>query len=229
MSTKTFPIVEMTLDKIVGGGQTLGSLDYGKKAFVWGGLPGEKVQVQLTKKKSSYVEGVVTEVIEPSADRVNPIDETSYLSTSPWQIMNFPREQHYKAALIEEAFELHDIVLPNPIEVYSDNQEMAYRNKIEFSWWWDKEVGQLDLAFFRRGTHGKIPVNGSSLADPKINEAAHRIRDTLRNRNIQAFVLKTLLIRSNRNGDVVAQLYVKDVFFDAFTEKELRDFVVTGF
>jgi 23S rRNA (uracil1939-C5)-methyltransferase len=229
MSTKTFPIVEMTLDKIVGGGQTLGSLDYGKKAFVWGGLPGEKVNVQLTKKKSSYVEGIVTEVIEPSADRVNPIDETSYLSTSPWQIMNFAKEQHYKSALIEEAFELHDIVLPNPIEVYSDNQEMAYRNKLEFSWWWDKEAGQLDLAFFRRGTHGKIPVDGSSLADPKINEAAHRIRDTLRNRNIQAFLLKTLLIRSNRNGDVVAQLYVKDEMFDAFTEQELRDFDIHGF
>lgn len=229
MSAKTFPIVEMTLDKIVGGGQTLGSLDYGKKAFVWGGLPGEKVMVQLTKKKSSYVEGIVTEVIEPSADRVEPSDETSYLSTSPWQIMQFDREQHYKAALIEEAFELHDIVLPNAIEVYSDGKAMAYRNKIEFSWWWDKEVGQLDLAFFRRGTHGKIPVDGSSLADPKINEAAHRIRDTLRYRDIQAFNLKTLLIRSNRNGDVVAQLYVKDEMFDAFTEQELNDFDIAGF
>lgn len=229
MMKKVLPIVELTLDKIVGGGQTLGSLDYGKKAFVWGGLPGEKVSVQLTKKKSSMVEGVVVEVLEPSADRVEPVDEASYLSTSPWQIMNFEREQHYKAALIEEAFELHDIVLPEPIDVYSDGRDMAYRNKIEFSWWWDKEAGQLDLAFFRRGTHGKIPVDGSSLADPKINEAAHRIRDTLRNREVQAYVLKTLLIRSNRAGDVVAQLYVKDEMFDAFTEQELRDFDIAGF
>jgi 23S rRNA (uracil1939-C5)-methyltransferase len=229
MMKKVLPIVELTLDKIVGGGQTLGSLDYGKKAFVWGGLPGEKVSVQLTKKKSSMVEGIVVEVLEPSADRVEPVDEASYLSTSPWQIMNFEREQHYKSALIEEAFELHDIVLPEAIEVYSDGKEMAYRNKIEFSWWWDKEVGQLDLAFFRRGTHGKIPVDGSSLADPKINEAAHRIRDTLRNREVQAYNLKTLLIRSNRAGDVVAQLYVKDEMFDAFTEQELRDFDIAGF
>jgi 23S rRNA (uracil1939-C5)-methyltransferase len=229
MMKKVLPIVELTLDKIVGGGQTLGSLDYGKKAFVWGGLPGEKVSVQLTKKKSSLVEGVVVEVLEPSADRITPVDEASYLSTSPWQIMNFEREQHYKAALIEEAFELHDIVLPEAIEVYSDNRDMGYRNKLEFSWWWDKEAGQLDLAFFRRGTHGKIPVQGSSLADPKINEAAHRIRDTLRHREIQAYHLKTLLIRSNRAGDVVAQLYVKDEMFDAFTEQELRDFDIAGF
>jgi 23S rRNA (uracil1939-C5)-methyltransferase len=229
MSKKILPIVEVTLDKIVGGGQALGSLDYGKKLFAWGGLPGETVNVQLTKKKSSYVEGVVTEVIKASPERVAPIDEESYLSTSPWQILEFEREQHYKAALIEEAFELHDIVLPAAIEVYSDGKATAYRNKIEYSWWWDKEAGQLDLAFFRRGTHGKIPVEGTSLADPKINEAAHAIRDILRNRDIQAFNLKTLLIRSNRNGDVAAQLYVKDEMFDAFTEDELRDMNVSGF
>jgi len=229
MSKKVFPIVELTLDKIVGGGQTLGSLDYGKKAFVWGGLPGEKVNVQLTKKKSSFVEGIVTEVLEPSEERVAPVDETSYLSTSPWQIMKFESEQHYKSALIEEAFELHDIVLPNPIEVYSDGKEYGYRNKIEFSFWWDKELDQLDLAFFRRGTQGKIPVQGSSLANDAINKAAHAIRDTLRNRDIQAFPLKTLLIRCNRQGEVAAQLYVKDEFFDAFTEEEMRDFGVTGF
>lgn len=229
MSKKVFPIVELTLDKIVGGGQALGSLDYGKKAFVWGGLPGEKVNVQLTKKKSSFVEGIVTEVLEPSDERVTPVDETSYLSTSPWQIMKFESEQHYKSALIEEAFELHDIVLPNPIEVYSDGKEYGYRNKIEFSFWWDKELDQLDLAFFRRGTQGKIPVQGSSLANDAINTAAHAIRDTLRNRDIQAFPLKTLLIRCNREGQVAAQLYVKDEFFDAFTEEEMRDLGVAGF
>jgi len=229
MGKKILPIVELHLDKIVGGGQTLGNLDYGKKAFVWGGLPGEKVSVQVTKKKTNFVEGVVVEVLEPSADRVTPADEASYLSTSPWQIMKFDREQHYKAALIEEAFELHDIVLPETIEVYTDGHELAYRNKLEFSWWWDKEAVQLDLAFFRRGTHGKIPVDGSSLADPKINQAAQAIRDVLRTRDIQAYHLKTLLVRSNRAGDVVAQLYVKDEMFDAFTEDEIASLGVAGF
>jgi 23S rRNA (uracil1939-C5)-methyltransferase len=219
----------LTLDKIVGGGQTLGQLDYGKKAFVWGGLPGEKVEIEVTKKKSSFIEGIVTEVIEPSKERVAPIDGDSYLSTSPWQIMIFEAEQHYKAALIEEAFELHDIVVPAPIDVYSDGNELAYRNKIEFSWWWDKEAEQLDLAFFRRGTHGKIPVDGTSLANPAINEAAHAIRDLLRKRGIQAYTLKTVIIRCSQEGNVAVQLYVKDEMFDAFTEEELTSMNVAGF
>ncbi|AKM79928.1 TPA: class I SAM-dependent RNA methyltransferase [Candidatus Saccharibacteria bacterium] len=229
MTKKQLPIVEVKLDKIVGGGQTLGALDYGKKLFAWGGLPGETVNVQVTKKKSNFLEGVVTEVITPSEQRVEPRDEDSYLSTSPWQIMTFDAEQHYKSALIEEAFELHDIVLPQPIGIYSDNREFEYRNKIEYSFWWDKEVGQLDLAFFRRGTHGKIPVDKTSLAHPAINTAAHAIRDTLRNRETQAFNLKTVIVRCDQQGNVAAQLYVKDEMFDAFTEQELKDFQIAGF
>lgn len=229
MTKKQLPIVEVKLDKIVGGGQTLGALDYGKKLFAWGGLPGETVNVQVTKKKSNFLEGVVTEVITPSEQRVEPRDEDSYLSTSPWQIMTFDAEQHYKSALIEEAFELHDIVLPQPIGIYSDNREFEYRNKIEYNFWWDKEVGQLDLAFFRRGTHGKIPVDKTSLAHPAINTAAHAIRDTLRNRETQAFNLKTVIVRCDQQGNVAAQLYVKDEMFDAFTEQELKDFQIAGF
>ncbi|HRN97619.1 MAG TPA: RsmD family RNA methyltransferase [Candidatus Saccharibacteria bacterium] len=230
MSKKILPVVELHLDKIVGGGQTLGQLDYGKKAFIWGGLPGEKVTAQITKKKSNLVEGVVVDIITPSDQRVKPRDETSYLSTSPWQIMSFDAEQHYKSALIEEAFELHDIVLPEPISIYTDGKEYEYRNKIEFSWWWDKESEQLDLAFFRRGTHGKIPIEGTSLAHPNINKAAVAVRNLLRQKEgVQAYMLKTLLVRCDHDGNIALQLYVKEPGFIQLTGEELKNLGITGF
>lgn len=222
-------LATISLEKIVGGGQALGQLDDGKKAFAWGGLPGEKVTLQVTKKKSSFVEGVVTEVLEPSSERIAPRDPESHLSTSPWQIMDFAAEQHYKAALIEEAFELHDIVLPEPIEVFTDGKQFGYRNKIEFSFWWSNETQQLDLAFFRRGTHGKIPVEGTSLAHPAINKAGRHILDVLRQRGAEAYPLKTVIIRCNQAGKVAAQLYVKDESFEQFTEDELENMNVAGF
>jgi 23S rRNA (uracil1939-C5)-methyltransferase len=229
MSKKVLPIVSVTLDKIVGGGQTLGTLEGGRKLFVWGGLPDERVEVQMTKKKSNLAEGVVVEVLTPSPKRVVPQDENSYLSTSPWQIISFDSEQHYKAALIEEAFELHDIVLPNVIEVYSDDKQYEYRNKLEFSWYWDKESEQLDLAFYRRGTHGKIPVEGSSLAHPSINQAAIAVRDLLRSKpDIRAFMLKTLLVRCDAKGNVALQLYVKDQAFIQLTGPELENLKENG-
>ena len=205
----------VTLDKIVGGGQALGTLEDGKKLFCWGGLPEEKVTVQLTKSKSKLAEGVVTEVLEESEERIPPVDPDSYLSTSPWQIMTFDAEQHFKAALIEEAFELHDIVLPEPISVFSDDRQYGYRNKIEYSFWHDTDTHKLSLAFFRRGTHGKIPITHTSLAQASISEAAEIVVEALNTMAIEGRALKTLLIRSNAKGEIAWQLYVKDIDFPA--------------
>lgn len=227
MSTLSF---ELRLDRIVGGGQALGTAPDGKKVFVWGGLPGEIVWVDVSKKKSSYLEAVVSQITQTSPERVTPRDPASYLSTSPWQIMQFSSEQHYKAALIEEAFELHDIVLPGVIDVFSDGVEYAYRNKVEFSWYGHEVDGRetLDLAFFRRGSKGKIPVDGTSLARPEINQLATRLRDFLRQKSITARQLKTVIIRSTQAGKCVWQLYVKDADFIIFTDEEVAKLHAQG-
>ena len=229
MTKKTLPKITVKLDKIVGGGQAIATEDSGRKLFVWGGLPGELVEVQLTKKKSKLAEGIVVKVIEPSEKRIIPRDPDSYLSTSPWQIMDFASEQHFKSALIEEAFELHNIVLPEPIEVFTDENQYEYRNKIEFSWWWDNEAERIDLAFFRRGSHGKIPVEGTSLARPSINKAALELRDLLRSKpDISAFMLKTVIVRCDARGSVAMQLYVKDQSVTHLTKPELESLKISA-
>ena len=237
----------LTLEKIVGGGQALGTLADGRKCFVWGGLPGETVTVRVTKKKSHFIEAVVEGVISPSPDRIQPRDPDSYLSTSPWQIMPLEIEQIYKRQLIDDAFTLHNVALPAAIDIYCNNVAYGYRNKVEFSWYSEsvvsKEVSKkksepalaspglfsddtrgidadgdseelsgdtLDLAFFRRGSKGKIVVDGTSLAHPEINNLARAIRDLLRHKRVAARQLKTLLIRCDQSGSCVWQLYVKD-------------------
>ena len=216
----------LRLEKIVGGGQAIGTLDDGRKAFVWGGLPKELVTIRVTKKKSHFVEGIATEIIEESPERITPKDENSYLSTSPWQIMPMSREQSYKASLIEEAFLLHNITLPEKIKVFSDGVEFNYRNKVEFSWFGDKtdddEKETLDLAFFKRGGKGKVIVDGTSLAHPSINKLAIEIRDLLREKPIVARQLKTLLIRSDQQGNTVWQLYVKDQIENLISDNEAK-------
>lgn len=226
---KQFRFETLILDTIAGGGQALGRLASGQKAFVWGGLPGEKVVIQVTKKKSHFVEGSVTEVITPSPDRIAPTDPASYLSTSPWQIMAFAAEQRHKAALIDQAFQLHHTTLPKPTTVFTDNKQLGYRNKIEFSWWWDTDKNHVDLAFFRRGTHGKIPVEGTSLALPAINRAALAVRNVLRQRAAPAFDLKTVIIRCDQAGNVSLQLYTKTPSFAPFTKSELQLLDTQGF
>ena len=214
------------MERIVGGGQAIGTLDDGRKAFVWGGLPKELVTIRVTKKKSHFVEGIVTEIIEKSPERITPQDENSYLSTSPWQIMPMSSEQSYKTLLIEEAFLLHNITLPEKIKVFSDGVEFNYRNKVEFSWFGDKtdddEKETLDLAFFKRGGKGKVIVDGTSLAHPSINKLAIEIRDLLQTKPIVARQLKTLLIRSDQQGNTVWQLYVKDKVENLISDDEAK-------
>ena len=222
----------VTLEKIVGGGQALGTLSDGRKCFVWGGLPDETVTFRVTKKKAHFVEGSVTEVLHASPERIAPRDADSYLSTSPWQIMTFSAEQRYKAALIEEAFKLHAIVLPHKINVYTDGREFQYRNKVEFSWF-SERAGEsypdtLDLAFFRRGSKGKIIVNECSLLPSEIITLAHSIRDILHRKHISARQLKTLLIRSNQQGSCVWQLYTKDRLPNIITHKEAETLPAQG-
>lgn len=215
MPRKPLPSFIVQLNDIVNGGQAIGTLETGQKCLVWGGLPSETVRIQITKKKSNYLEGYVTEVITPSANRIKSRDVASYMSTSPWQIMNFALENSYKERLIDDAFKLHKVTLPQSTEVWSDGKEYEYRNKVEFSFWYDTEKETLDLAFFRRGTHGKISVNGTSLAMPVINKVAQKVLEVLRSFKIDGRSLKTLLVRCDREGNVAWQLYVKDETFDA--------------
>lgn len=229
MSRKDTSPFEIKLDAVVGGGQTIGTHPDGRKVFVWGGLPGETVQVQPTKIRSRLIEGYVLSVSSPSDERVEPSDPDSYLSTSPWQIMSFTAEQHYKSCLIEEAFELHDIVLPNPIEIYSDDNIYGYRNKMEYSFWWDKDTDQLSLAFFKRGSHSKIAVSGTSIGSPAIEQAAAKLIAVLNDRQAAGFDLKTAILRSTSAGDVVMQLYVKTTEFNLLSDDEFRQLGVAGF
>lgn len=239
----------LSLETIVGGGQTMGALPDGKKCFVWGGLPGETVRVKLTKQKASYTEAVVVEVINEAPERIQPRDPGSYLSTSPWQIMDFASEQRHKADLIHEAFQLHHVALPSRTEVFTDGKQFAYRNKVEFSWYSEAQTKDangaaeknserqleskslfgdtratssdtLDLAFYRRGSKGKIVVNGTNLARPEINELARAIRNLLRTKPVSARNLKTLLIRTDQQGGCVWQLYLKDEIDNLITPEE---------
>ena len=212
-------------NKITPGGQALGELENGKKIFAWGVLPGETAEVQITKSKKSFAEGFATEILEKSPNRIEPRDPESFLSTSPWQIFDFDFEQKTKQELIAESFRQEKIAL-NQEEIYSDGEIFEYRNKVEFSFWFEKfensDDGELNLAFFKRGGKGKIAVNGTSLAKPEINQAGQKVLEILRARKTASRDLKTLLIRANKNGEIAAQLYVKKEDFTLFSPQEIE-------
>lgn len=211
---------EVRIEKLVHGGQGLGTLASGQKIFVWNALPGELVRARITKKKRSYLEGIAEEIVEPSKDRIGPKEE-NYLATSPWQVMRFEAENRYKKEVVEELFAHEKVLLPDLEPTVHAGQQWQYRNKMEYSFWGD-EVG-IHLALYKRGSHGKQIVTGSELAMPAIDAAANAIVAQLNTLDVRAGDLKTIVVRCSQEGRAVASLFVKPETFPKLAlPKELK-------
>jgi 23S rRNA (uracil1939-C5)-methyltransferase len=209
MTKKKELIIEnVRLGKLVHGGQALAVESTGKKLFVWGGLSDELVHVRITKKKHKYTEGIVSQVLETSNDRIEPQEPVSYLSTSPWQIMTFDAENKQKQVILQESFSREKIAGIAWEPFIHDDRDYHYRNKQEMGFW-GNESG-LHLAHYVRGTHGKQQVTGSALAVSSINNAAQALQKELNRLNVWGGKLKTLMLRASQADEVVAALFVKE-------------------
>ena len=194
------------VDKIIPGGQALGTLEDGRKIFFWNALPGEDVsEYEIVKKKSHYYEAIATKIENPSKFRVESKD-TCFLSTSPWQIIDWDYENQLKSDLVIEIFREHQIDIKKP-EIFTDNNPYYYRNKMEYVLYWNNETELIELAFHLRGSHRKIPINNSSIERPEIFTAAQQIVDNLNNHHEEARKYQSILLRCNRNGEVSGGLY----------------------
>jgi len=201
---------QVTITKLVHGGQGLGVLADGRKVFVWNALPGEVVSVEITKKRRDYCEGIAKEIVTASADRLIPKDH-AYLSTSPWQIMGFAAENKAKQQILTEVMMRESVAYDSEIKVLSADVGWHYRNKMEYSFWADDNG--LHTALFNRGTHHKQIVSGSSIARPEIDELAQKMCSVLTEARVRGSQLKTVVVRCDQEGRCVAALFVKDPDF----------------
>jgi 23S rRNA (uracil1939-C5)-methyltransferase len=178
-----------------------------KILYTLGMLPNEEGLVKVFKSKGEEFFAHVIELNKSSTVRVIPQDKESYLASSPFQILDFNAEQEYKTKFLSDLFGLE-------AEVYTNNIEYNYRNKVEFGFYEDYENYSLSLSFFRReGNGGKyILENGSSIADTRINAKGLEIVAILAANQVLGRDLKTLLLRTS-NRDIRANLYVTNEDF----------------
>lgn len=198
---------QVKIEKLVHGGQGLATLPDGKKVFVWNSLPGETVEIELLADKKSFAEATTVKIVKPSSDRVEPLDVDAYLSTSPWQIVSAEAEDRYKQEILQEVFEGSSV--PLTLQPFcSVDPRYGYRNKMEYSFWWDAGIKKVRLAHFARGSHERIAVDGSSLAMSSINTAGAELIKFIAKNEIPSRELKSVVIRSQQNGDVYIELRV---------------------
>ena len=194
------------IEKIIPGGQALGTDENGKKIFFWNALPGEIVtEYQIAKNKSNFSEAIALEVKNQSKYRVVPKDKC-FLSTSPWQIIDFSYELELKSLLVQEIFREHQIAIEKP-EIFTDGCDYFYRNKMEYALFWDKNSQEIKIAFHERGSHRKTPVKTSSIERPEIFNRAQEIIRNLNLKHEEAKKYQSLLLRCDKNGKVSGGLY----------------------
>ncbi len=187
----------------------LGTLPDGRKIFFWNALPGEEVvEYKITKQKSHYVEAIATNLERLSLHRVDPKDEC-FLSTSPWQIMDYGYELKQKQLLVNEIFREHHITISTP-PVITDGCDYFYRNKMEYSLYYDHDLATILPAFHARGSHQKIPITHSSIERPEIFARATEIIDELNKNGDEARRYQSLLLRANMAGEVSGGLLEKN-------------------
>jgi len=188
------------VSNLVPGGEAIATCSDGKKLFLWNALPGELVEYEITRKKTSFVHAIATNIIEPSPHRIEPRD-TCHLSTSPWQIMNYDYERKQKSLLIQEIFRQQgiDITLP---KVHDTDTDFQYRNKMEYSLYWSNATQKIYPAFRARGTHRKVPITQSSIERPELWAHAIEVIDNLNAHGEQARKYQSLLLRCNQSGHV---------------------------
>ncbi len=201
--------MKIQIEKLVHGGQGLGHSEEGKAAFIWNALPQETVEIEIVDNKKTHLEGIARNILSPSKNRIEPL-EKNFLSTSPWQMMDFETENYWKRAIAAEQYsKIGDLILDvNTLPIATDGVEFGYRNKMEFSF--TEVQGAISLAFFERGKKIKIPVEGSALATKEINQIAQKILSWIQKVNIPIRSLKALIVRSNPKGEVIAALFIKD-------------------
>lgn len=201
------------IEKLVPGGQALGTLNQGdnagKKIFLWNALPDEIVsECLVTKSKSHYLEAIATKIDRASSARSVPRDDC-YLATSPWQIMDYDYELAQKSALLDEIYRQQGIPL-NDVDVapvQTDGVAYGYRNKMEYALYYDHADAKIYPAFHQRGTHRKLSVSSSSLERPEIWQTAQRIIADLNATGADARRYQSLLLRTDQTGTVSGGLY----------------------
>jgi len=213
-------------------GKTVGKAPDGRVIFMTNTVPGDIVDVQTTKKRKAYFEGVATEFHTLSDKRVEPVcQHFGTCGGCKWQHMGYEHQLYYKQKEVENNLRrIGHLELPEITPILGSEAQYFYRNKMEFSFsnsrWMtleeiqsDKEITDRDaLGFHIPGMWDKIlDIEKCHLqADPSNAIRLETKRFAIEN-NFEFFgprkkegLLRTLMIRTSSIGEIMVLIQFYD-------------------
>lgn len=188
-------------------------------------IPGDVVDVQVTKKRTKYMEARVVRVVKPSTDRVPAFCEHfEVCGGCKWQFLPYEKQLFYKQKQVaDQLTRIGRIELPEITPILGSAKTTFYRNKLEFGfsnkrWLTSAEMGLEgdDINMNALGFH--VPA----MFDKIINinkcwlqgDPSNQIRDFIKkyadensleyfDRRIQSGFLRNIIVRTSSTGEVM--------------------------
>jgi len=134
MSRKEEKEFILRIESLAVGGEGLGRKD-GLVVFVSGTAPGDLVKVKPYKRKKGYLKAKVTEILEPSQERIQPTCKYyGVCGGCQWLHLNYDSQLKYKVSHIRETLKGIGGIAQIPLdEIIASPKTLRYRNKMEFT------------------------------------------------------------------------------------------------
>ena len=227
---KPYPILEnVTIEAVAAEGKSLFHHE-DKVVFVPFCVPGDIVDVQITRKKHSFMEGKVVKVIEYSNVRETPMcAHFGICGGCKWQ--NLPYEEQLKAKqqqVYDQLTRIGKIALLEFNPIMGSVKTKEYRNKLEFGcankrWYTKDEIaamppreegteGNLNesaIGFHITGAFDKIyPIEKCWLMDDLHNQIRNEINRYAKEQDLAFYdiraqhgLLRDLMMRNSNTGE----------------------------
>ena len=209
--------LELSIEKLVPGGEGFVRLPDGQALFVRGAAPGDRIRLGSVEKQRGTLWTNDYELLTPSPDRVTPECPVA-AACGGCDFMHLSRSSELlqKTAILKEALERVAGVAMTPDTLTSREDSAGYRSRVRF------HVGQHGkLGFFARGSHQLVEVPGCLVADPRINQALASIRRLARRFPDALSGFSDVELRATRT-DVIARFVPRDGIKPIAAEPFLR-------
>lgn len=212
------------IEAVAAEGKSLAHVD-GTVVFVEFAVPGDIVNVKVTKKKKNYMEGFILEIVKPSEDRLQPFCEHfGICGGCRWQPLHYDMQLKAKQQQVwDQLVRIGHLEIPDISPILPSDKTKYYRNKLEFTfsnkrWIYNNEdpdsltdEERLGLGFHVGKFFDKVlDIKHCSLQPEPSNEIRLFIREYAVTHNLEFYnirentgFLRNIIVRNNQVGDVM--------------------------
>jgi len=133
-NVKKNDIVELEISDLAYGGTGVARVE-GFVVLVYGGIPGDVVKAQITKRKSNYAEAGILEVVRQSDLRIAPrCSHFGVCGGCTWQNLKYEDQLRFKTKEVRESLRhIGGFADPPVRDAFGSGDVFFYRNKMEYA------------------------------------------------------------------------------------------------